>query len=71
MCVIFTSNATVAALVAVVLDCTLPRGPTSEVEIRKDNGSYWWDKFVHYNKDVRNDEFYKLPGQLNRCFPAF
>ncbi|KAL7085329.1 hypothetical protein ACP275_14G275700 [Erythranthe tilingii] len=69
MCVIFTSNATVGAVVAVVLDCTLPHG-TDEKE-RKDNGSYWWDKFMHYNKDIRNDEFYKLPGQLNRYFPPF
>lgn len=67
MSVIFMSHATVAAVVALVLDCTLHYGTN---EARKDNGSYWWDKFMVYNKDIRNDEFYKLPGKLNRCFPS-
>lgn len=68
MSVTFMSHATVAGLVALVLDCSLDYGSD---QARKDNGSYWWDKFVVYDKDVRNDEFYKLPGQLNRCFPSF
>ncbi|KAI3465251.1 hypothetical protein Pfo_021914 [Paulownia fortunei] len=68
MSVIFMSHATVAAIVALVLDRTLHYGTD---EARNDNGSYWWDKFMVYNKDVRNDEFYKLPGQLNGCFPSF
>lgn len=68
MSVIFMSHATVAGLVALVLDCSLDYGSD---QARKDNGWYWWDKFVVYNKDVRNDEFYKLPGKLNKCFPSF
>ncbi|KAG8390978.1 hypothetical protein BUALT_Bualt01G0140000 [Buddleja alternifolia] len=73
MSVIFMSHATVAAIVALVLDCTLPHGTEGvhNEEARKDNDSCWWDKFMIYNKDARNEEFYKLPGQLNRCFPAF
>ncbi|OIT29295.1 PREDICTED: putative nucleobase-ascorbate transporter 10 [Nicotiana attenuata] len=68
MSVIFMSHATVAAIVAVFLDRTLP---FSNDEARKDNGSHWWDKFVVYSKDVRSDEFYKLPCQLNRFFPPY
>ncbi|KAI3460143.1 hypothetical protein Pfo_016806 [Paulownia fortunei] len=72
MSVIVTSHATVAAVVAVLLDCTLPHGTdeAQKEEAPKDNGSHWWENFVD-NKDVRNDEFYKLPGLLNRCFPSF
>lgn len=62
------SHATVAGVVALVLDLSLDYG--SE-QARKDNGSKWWDKFVVYGKDVRNEEFYRLPGNLNRCFPSF
>ncbi|KAL0325410.1 UNVERIFIED_CONTAM: putative nucleobase-ascorbate transporter 10 [Sesamum radiatum] len=68
MSVVFMSHATVAAVIALVLDCTLDYETD---ETRKDNGSYWWEKFVVYGKDVRSDEFYKLPGRLNRCFPSF
>ncbi|XP_047978940.1 nucleobase-ascorbate transporter 6-like [Salvia hispanica] len=66
--VMLMSHATVAGLVALVLDCSLER---SSEQARKDNGSFWWDKFVQYAKDVRNNEFYKLPGKLNSCFPSF
>ncbi|XP_055834937.1 putative nucleobase-ascorbate transporter 10 [Solanum dulcamara] len=68
MSVIFMSHATIAAAVAVFLDRTLP---LSNDEARKDNGSHWWDKFVVYTNDVRSDEFYKLPCQLNRFFPPY
>ncbi|XP_011070150.1 putative nucleobase-ascorbate transporter 10 [Sesamum indicum] len=68
MSVVFMSHATVAAAIALLLDCTLDYGTD---ETRKDNGSYWWEKFVVYGKDVRSDEFYRLPGRLNRCFPSF
>ncbi|KAK4348547.1 hypothetical protein RND71_031302 [Anisodus tanguticus] len=68
MSVIFMSHATVAVAVSVFLDRTLP---FSNDEARKDNGSHWWDKFVVYTKDVRSDEFYKLPCQLNRFFPPY
>ncbi|KAK6160597.1 hypothetical protein DH2020_003978 [Rehmannia glutinosa] len=67
MSVIFMSHATVAAIIALVLDRCLDYGSN---EARNDNGSYWWDKFMVYNKDGRTDEFYKLPGKLNRCFPS-
>ncbi|KAL2529511.1 putative nucleobase-ascorbate transporter 10 [Forsythia ovata] len=68
ICVIFMSHVTVAAIVALVLDCSLPHGSDGA---HKDNGAYWWERFMVYNKDVRNNEFYKLPGQLNKFFPAF
>ncbi|XAR48430.1 hypothetical protein NMG60_11031252 [Bertholletia excelsa] len=64
--VIFASHATVAALVAVLLDCTLFR---EDDEAGKNSGSQWWDKFVSYNRDVRSDDFYKLPCKLNKLFP--
>uniref|UniRef100_A0A5B6YL66 Putative nucleobase-ascorbate transporter 10 n=1 Tax=Davidia involucrata TaxID=16924 RepID=A0A5B6YL66_DAVIN len=66
MSVIFMSHATVAAIVALFLDCTLSRGND---ETRKDSGSHWWDKFVMYDTDVRSDEFYALPCKLNKFFP--
>ncbi|XP_057794325.1 putative nucleobase-ascorbate transporter 10 [Salvia miltiorrhiza] len=65
--VVLMSHATVGGVVALVLDCSLDRG--SE-QARKDNGSCWWDKFIVYGKDIRNDEFYKLPAHLNKCFPS-
>ncbi|XP_060193906.1 putative nucleobase-ascorbate transporter 10 isoform X1 [Lycium barbarum] len=68
MSVIFMSHGTIAVVVAVFLDRTLP---FSNDEAHKDNGSHWWDKFVVYTKDVRNDEFYKLPCQLNTFFPPY
>ncbi|CAL5383866.1 unnamed protein product [Camellia sinensis] len=64
--VIFTSHATVAALVAMLLDCTLSR---EDDVARKDSGSQWWEKFIFYNADVRSDDFYKLPCKLNKLFP--
>ncbi|PSR99918.1 Nucleobase-ascorbate transporter 10 [Actinidia chinensis var. chinensis] len=64
--VIFTSHATVAVLVAVILDRTLTR---EAGESRKDSGSHWWDKFSLYTRDVRSDDFYKLPFNLNKFFP--
>ncbi|KAL3617861.1 hypothetical protein CASFOL_038182 [Castilleja foliolosa] len=67
--VIFMSHATVAAIAALVLDRTLDYG-SDAAQARRNNGSYWWDNFMVYNKDDRSDEFYKLPGQLNRWFPS-
>ncbi|KAM7493278.1 hypothetical protein LguiB_027887 [Lonicera macranthoides] len=64
--VIFMSHPTVAVLVGLLLDRTLPRG---EDEQGKDSGTHWWDKFVLYNGDVRSDEFYRLPCELNAFFP--
>ncbi|KAG5543660.1 hypothetical protein RHGRI_016424 [Rhododendron griersonianum] len=64
--VVFTSHATVAVLVAVILDCTLVR---EDDEGGNDSGSHWWEKFVFYNRDVRSHDFYKLPCKLNKLFP--
>ncbi|KAI4353782.1 hypothetical protein L6164_002710 [Bauhinia variegata] len=66
--VIFMSHATVAALVAFILDNTLTREKDAA---RKDSGLQWWEKFSLYNADVRNDEFYALPCRLNEFFPPY
>ncbi|XP_010490150.1 PREDICTED: putative nucleobase-ascorbate transporter 10 [Camelina sativa] len=65
--VIFMSHTTVAAIIAIVLDCTLSRETD---EAKKDCGLKWWEKFRLYNLDVRNDEFYGLPCSLNKFFPS-
>lgn len=65
--VIFMSHATVAAIVALILDCSLSRENDST---RKDSGLHWWEKFSLYGSDVRNDEFYALPCRLDTLFPA-
>ncbi|KAG2704056.1 hypothetical protein I3760_06G166500 [Carya illinoinensis] len=66
--VLFSSPATVAAIVAIILDSTLGRGHSST---RRDSGRHWWEKFRFYNQDTRSDEFYGLPYNLNRFFPSF
>lgn len=65
--VIFMSHTAVAAMVAMVLDCSLAREDDAS---RKDSGLYWWEKFSLYGSDIRNDEFYALPCRLNKFFPA-
>ncbi|KAG6747610.1 hypothetical protein POTOM_047498 [Populus tomentosa] len=65
--VIFMSHTTVAALVALFLDCTLAK---ENDETTNDTGLKWWEKFSLYSSDVRNDEFYALPCKLNKLFPA-
>ncbi|KAF4346099.1 hypothetical protein F8388_003347 [Cannabis sativa] len=65
--VVFMSHTTVAALVVLILDCTLFRENDST---RKDSGLHWWEKFSLYGSDVRNDEFYALPFNLDKLFPA-
>ncbi|CAA2989982.1 nucleobase-ascorbate transporter 10, partial [Olea europaea subsp. europaea] len=40
LCILFMSHATVAALIALVLDCSLPHGSDGA---HKDNGAYWWE----------------------------
>ncbi|KAF9668467.1 hypothetical protein SADUNF_Sadunf14G0006600 [Salix dunnii] len=65
--VIFMSHSTVAALVALFLDCTLAQ---ENDETAKDTGLKWWEKFSLYSSDVRNDEFYALPCKLNKLFPS-
>ncbi|XP_050123904.1 putative nucleobase-ascorbate transporter 10 [Malus sylvestris] len=66
--VIFMSHTTVAALVALILDCSLSRDNDAA---RKDSSLNWWEKFGLYGSDVRNDEFYKLPCRLDKFFPSF
>lgn len=65
--VIFSSEALVAGLVAYFLDNTLQR---KENSVRKDRGYHFWDKFRTFGKDPRSEEFYSLPFQLHRYFPA-
>lgn len=57
------SHASVAVMIAMILDCTITHG-------KNENGKDWWEKFTVYGKDVRSDEFYKLPWKLNKLFPA-
>ncbi|XP_057963840.1 nucleobase-ascorbate transporter 4 [Malania oleifera] len=64
--VIFSSPATVAAIVATFLDCTLGLGHSS---IWQDSGRHWWVRFRFFNVDTRTAEFYSLPYNLNRYFP--
>ncbi|GAB4853419.1 N alpha-acetyl-transferase [Ancistrocladus abbreviatus] len=64
--VIFSSPATVAAIVALFLDLTLGRRHSST---RRDSGRHWWKKFRSYDADTRSDEFYSLPFSLNKYFP--
>ncbi|OWM79158.1 hypothetical protein CDL15_Pgr003329 [Punica granatum] len=66
--VIFTSAATVALIVALFLERThsIGHGP-----VRRDSGRHWWAKFYTFEADVRSEEFYSLPYNLNRFFPSF
>ncbi|XWS54670.1 hypothetical protein CRYUN_Cryun10bG0108400 [Craigia yunnanensis] len=68
MQVIFSSPATVAVIIAFFLDCTHSYGHSS---VRRDSGRHWWEKFRNFNTDTRSEEFYSLPGNLNRFFPSF
>ncbi|RZC66292.1 hypothetical protein C5167_009978 [Papaver somniferum] len=66
--VIFSSHATVAAITAYFLDCTLYRKDSA---VRRDCGLVWWDKFRYYERDTRSEEFYSLPYNLGKHFPSF
>ncbi|KAA8524742.1 hypothetical protein F0562_011165 [Nyssa sinensis] len=61
---IFSSPATVGFIVAVILDNTLEMKKS-----RNDRGMQSWEKFRSFGGDSRNEEFYTLPCNLNRCFP--
>ncbi|MCO5578683.1 hypothetical protein L7F22_032527 [Adiantum nelumboides] len=61
--VIFTSAATVAFLIAIVLDNTL-----QVTSAKKDRGMTWWEKFKTWKGDTRNEEFYSLPFHMNKYF---
>ncbi|KAG6511382.1 hypothetical protein ZIOFF_029450 [Zingiber officinale] len=65
--VIFSSPATVAAIIAYFLDCTLHH---KEESTRKDRGWHWWEKYRTFKGDVRSEEFYGLPYNLNKYFPS-
>ncbi|EPS67781.1 hypothetical protein M569_06991, partial [Genlisea aurea] len=67
--VLITSHATVAATVAVILDSTLRKDGEGMAACRE-NGSYWWEKFMVYDRDARNEEFFGLPCGLDKCFPS-
>lgn len=67
--IIFTSPATVAAMIAVFLDTTVAR---NHPDTRRECGRPWWeDKFWDFHKDPRTEEFYALPGGLTKHFPSF
>ncbi|KAL6846090.1 hypothetical protein ACP4OV_023538 [Aristida adscensionis] len=63
----FSSKPFVAGLVAYVLDNTIQ---IKESAVRKDRGYHWWDKSRSFKKDARSEEFYSLPFNLNKFFPA-
>ncbi|XP_068657708.1 nucleobase-ascorbate transporter 6-like [Aristolochia californica] len=65
--VIFSSPATVAAIVAFFLDCTLHHGDST---VQRDRGWHWWEKFRSFKSDTRSEEFYSLPFNLNKYFPS-
>ncbi|XP_050212291.1 nucleobase-ascorbate transporter 4 [Mercurialis annua] len=68
MQVIFTSAATVGIIVAYFLDCT---HSLTHSATRRDSGRHWWRKFRTFDQDIRSEEFYALPYNLNRFFPSF
>ncbi|URD92834.1 Permease family [Musa troglodytarum] len=65
--VIFSSKPFVAGFVAFFLDNSLHRHDST---VRKDRGLHWWHKFRSYKGDPRSEEFYRLPLNLNKFFPA-
>jgi len=65
--VIFSSPATVAAILAYLLDVTHLYW---EASVKKDRGWFWWEKFKNYKYDARSEEFYRLPYGLSRYFPS-
>jgi len=65
--VIFTSPATVAAIVSVFLDRTLGY---NDKDVRVDGGRHWWGKFKYFERDARSAEFYALPYGLSKYFPS-
>ncbi|XXG56853.1 hypothetical protein AAC387_Pa03g4163 [Persea americana] len=65
--VIFSSPATVAAIIAYFLDATLLRHDSAT---RRDRGWHWWERFRSFKSDTRSEEFYSLPYNLNKYFPS-
>ncbi|KAI3464052.1 hypothetical protein Pfo_020715 [Paulownia fortunei] len=62
----FSSEAFVAGILAYFLDNTLHK----DSQIRRDRGKHWWDKFRSFKTDIRSEEFYSLPFNLNKYFPS-
>ncbi|EFJ18011.1 hypothetical protein SELMODRAFT_76475 [Selaginella moellendorffii] len=62
--VTLSSGPVIALIVGVVLDNTLKLKVT-----KKDRGANWWKNFRTFGADKRNEEFYKLPFNLNKFFP--
>ncbi|XP_042452235.1 nucleobase-ascorbate transporter 6-like isoform X2 [Zingiber officinale] len=65
--VIFSSKPFVAGLVAFFLDNTLHR---HDATAKRDRGYHWWKRFRSFKGDVRSEEFYELPFNLNKFFPS-
>ncbi|KAE8686594.1 Nucleobase-ascorbate transporter 6 [Hibiscus syriacus] len=63
----FSSEAFVAGVLAMFLDCTLPGKDNA---IRKDRGMHFWDKYRSFKSDARSEEFYSLAFDLNKFFPS-
>jgi solute carrier family 23 (nucleobase transporter), member 1 len=63
----FSSKPFVAGIVAYILDNTLYR---HEPTVIKDRGYHWWDRFRSFRTDMRSEEFYSLPFNLNKFFPS-
>ena len=65
--VVFSSKAFVGGTVALLLDCTLHRHDSTA---RRDRGHHFWDRFRSFKTDLRSEEFYSLPFNLNKFFPS-
>ncbi|KAH9623307.1 hypothetical protein KSS87_000444 [Heliosperma pusillum] len=63
----FSSEPFVAGILAFFLDVTLRKKDSAS---RKDRGMIWWDRFRSFKSDTRSEEFYSLPFNLNKFFPA-
>jgi len=57
----------VAVMIGMLLDNTVD---CEEDSASKDSGKHWWERFIQFTKDIRNLEFYSLPGKLGNCFPS-
>ncbi|XP_024524652.1 nucleobase-ascorbate transporter 1 [Selaginella moellendorffii] len=59
---IFSSNAMVGFILVVILDNALKTH-------KKNRGYGWWKKYHKWKTSATNEEFYKLPFNLNKYFP--
>jgi nucleobase transporter 1/2 len=67
--VIFSSSATVGAIIAYLLDWSHCYWDDS---VRKDRGLHWFYKYRSYTAaDTRCEEFYALPYGLSKYFPSY